>query len=59
MTRVDNVENESSKSSEIVLSLLGILLKNASQDDVQWLGQSINVDNSEALEPVDTKILIG
>ena len=52
MTGVDNVENKASKSSEIILPLLGVFLESTAKKKIQWLGKSIHMDHSENFEPV-------
>ena len=43
---VNDVEDKSSKTGQIVLSLLRVLLEDAMKCDVQWLGKSWNMDKS-------------
>ena len=52
MTYIDNDENEASKTTEIVLSLLGVLLEGAVKEELQWLSKSVEMDKSENLEAV-------
>jgi hypothetical protein len=37
MAYIDNDENEASKTTEIVLSLLGVLLEGTVKEELQWL----------------------
>ena len=52
MTSVYNVENKPSKSSEVILPLFGVLLKSTAEQEIQGLGESVNMDHSERLEEV-------
>jgi len=52
MTDVNDYENEASETTEIVLSLLRVLLEGTVKKELQWLGQSIEMDKSEDLEAV-------
>jgi len=37
MADIDNDENQAGKTTEIVLSLLGVLLEGAVKEELQWL----------------------
>ena len=58
MGGVDDVEDKSSKTGQIVLSLLRVLLEDAMKGDVQWLGKSWNMDKSQKLQPVEPDVLV-
>jgi len=52
VTGVDNIKNKPSKASEIVLSFLRVLLQSTSEQKIQWLSKSINMNHSECLESI-------
>jgi hypothetical protein len=52
VTDIDNVEDQASKRRQVVLSLLGVLLEEATKEEMQGLGKSGDVNNSEALQGV-------
>ena len=52
MTDINDYENEASETTEIVLSLLRVLLEGTVKKGLQWLGQSIEMDKSEDLEAI-------
>ena len=52
VTYVNDNEDKTGKATQIVLSLLGVLLEGTVKEKLQWLGQSVEVDKSEDLEAV-------
>ena len=52
MAQVYNVEDETGKTGEIVLSLLGVLLEDAGQEQLEGLSQLGEVDDSEEFQDV-------
>ena len=58
MGDIDDTKNQCAETGQIVLSLLGVLLQDATKDDLQWLGESHEVDESEHLEPVELESLV-
>lgn len=52
MTDINDDEDEASETTEIVLSLLRVLLEGTVKEELQWLGQSVEVNKSEDLEAV-------
>jgi hypothetical protein len=58
MGDVDDTKDERTEASKIILSLLRVLLEDASQEQLQWLHQSHEVDQSEDLKVVELEALI-
>lgn len=52
MRYVNNSEDEGAEAGEIILSLLRVLLEDASKKELEWLHKSHEVDQSEHLQPV-------
>lgn len=52
MTNINDDEYESSESTEVVLSLFGVLLKSTVEKELQWLSKSVEVDQSEHLKSI-------
>jgi hypothetical protein len=52
MTDINNNENEAREATEIVLSLLRVLLEGTVKEELQWLSQSVEMDKSEYLEAI-------
>ena len=57
MAGIDNVEDKSREGSEIILSLLRVLLERTSKQKLQWLSKSVNMYHSEGFEPVEFESL--
>lgn len=58
MRNIDNTQNERAETGQIILSLLGVLLKDASQKELQWLDKSHEVNESEHLQEIVLEALI-
>ena len=58
MGNIDNDQNEGAEASKVILSLLGVLLEDASQKELEWLGKSHEVDQSEELQPEEVEGLV-
>jgi len=52
VTYVDNNENKTSKAAQVILSLLGIFLKSTMKQELEWLSQPVEMDDSESLKIV-------
>ena len=57
MAGVDDVEDKSREGSEIILSLLRVLLERTPKQQLQWLSKSINMHHPESFEPVELETL--
>jgi len=58
MRNIDDTQNEGAETGQIILSLLGVLLENTSQEELQWLDESHEVNESEHLQEVILEALI-
>lgn len=52
MAQVNDVKNKTCEACQIVLSFLGVLLKDTGKKELKWLSKLGEVDDSEQLQDV-------